>query len=159
MKTIKRLAAALLLLCLALGLSGCGGGKNLKDTVLDRYNDVLQLVSKHALTLESKLQGKKTKGRDAYVGSYTAEYEDFDGEEWIFGGTGLDRDEGSELTVTYTLRIDSGEASVIWDHSGSQYTLTNSKGESTHEITLGTGDNYIVLKGEDFTGSFDLEVK
>ena len=159
MKTIKRLAAALLLLCLALGLSGCGEGKDLKDALLDRYSGVLQLVSKHALTLESKLQGKKTKGKDAYVGSYTAAYENFDGEEWIFGGTGLDRDEGSELTVTYTLRIDSGEASVIWDHSGSQYTLTNSKGESTHEITLGTGDNYIVLKGEDFTGSFDLEVK
>ena len=159
MKTIKRLVAALLLLCLAVGLSGCGGGKDLKDTVLDRYNDVLQLVSKHALTLESKFQGKKISGKDAYVGSYTAEYENFDGEEWIFGGTGLERDGGVELTVTYTLRIDSGEASVIWDHSGSQYTLTNSKGESTHEITLGTGDNYIVLKGDNFTGSFDLEVK
>lgn len=156
MKTAKRLTITLLILCLVFGLAGCGG---LKDNILDGYNDLLQMTSKHALTKESDLKGEKTKGDDAYVGSYTAEYKNFFGEEYIFGGTGLERDAGNELTVTYTLKITSGSASIIWVHSGSQYTLTNVEGEDTKEVTLGSGDNYIVLKGEDFNGSLDLEVK
>ena len=156
MKTAKKLVAALLSLCLVLGLASCGSSK---DDLLDDYNDFLQFSSKHALTKESNLKGEKEKGDDAYVGSYTAEYEHFHGEEYIFGGTGLARDAGNELTVTYTLKITSGSASIIWDHSGSQYTLTDVEGEDTKEVTLGSGDNYIVLKGEDFTGSLELEVK
>lgn len=155
MKIVKKLVVALLFLCLVSGLAGCG---NLKDRFLDGYNNLLQFSSKHALTKESELQGEKVNGADAYVGSYIAEYENFDGEEYFFGGTGLERD-ASELTVTYTLKITSGSASIIWDHSGSQYTLTNIEGEGTHEVILGSGDNYIVLKGENFTGSLELEVK
>ena len=158
MKMVKRVVAALLLLCVLLGLAGCGS-ENLKDNILNGYEHWLEFNSKHALTKESKLQGEKTKGEDAYVGSYTAEYKSFDGEEYIFGGTELERDAGNELTVTYTLKITSGSASIIWDHSGSQYTLASIEGEGTHEITLGSGDNYIVLKGEDFSGSLELEVK
>ncbi len=158
MKMAKRVVAALLLLCVVLGLAGCGS-ENLKDNILNGYEHWLEFNSKHALTKESKLQGEKTKGEDAYVGSYAAEYENFDGEEYIYGGTGLERDAGNELTVTYTLKITSGSASIIWDHSGSQYTLTNAEGKDTKEVTLGSGDNYIILKGEDFTGSLELEVK
>lgn len=158
MKIAKRVIMALLLLCLVLGLAGCGS-ENLKDNILNGYEHWLEFNSKHALTKESKLQGKKTKGEDAYVGSYTAEYESFDGEEYIFGGTELERDAGNELTVTYTLNITSGSASIIWIHSGSQYTLTNAECEDMKEITLSSGDNYIMLNGDDFTGSLELEVK
>lgn len=158
MQTIKRLTAISLFLCLVLGLSGCGG-ENLKDKLLDGYNNFLQFSSRHALTKESKLQGKKTKGEDAYVGRYTAEYEDFDGKEYIFGATGLERETGNDLTAAYTLIITSGSASIVWIHSGSEYTITNSEGEDTFEITIGSGDNYIVLEGEGFTGSLELEVK
>ena len=157
MKTIIKSTVVLMLLCIALGYSGCGG-ENIKDTLLSGYQSFLQLTSKHALTKESELQGKKIKGGDAYVGSYTAAYEHFDGEEYIFGATGLERAAGNALTVTYTLKITSGSASVIWDHSGSRYALASVEGEGTHEVTLGTGDNYFVLKGEDFTGHLELEV-
>ena len=95
MKTAKNFVAALLLTCLALGLSGCGA-RNLKDNILDGYNQWLRFSSSHALTKENKLQGEKTKGEDAYVGSYSAGYEEFDGEEYIFGGTGLEREKGAD---------------------------------------------------------------
>ena len=158
MRTTKRLTVIPLLLCLVLGIAGCGG-ENLKDKLLDGYNNFLQFSSKHALTKESKLQGKKTKGEDAYVGRYTAEYEDFDGKEYIFGATGLEREAGSNLTAAYTLKVTSGSAAIAWIHSGSEYIIINSEGEDTFQITIGSGDNYIVLKGEDFTGSLELEVK
>ncbi len=98
MKTAKKLVSALLFLCLVLGLAGCD---NFKDNFLDGYNDFLQFSGRHALT--------KEKGDDAYVGSYTAEYKDFDGEKYLFGGAGLERDGGNELTVTYTLTDVKGE--------------------------------------------------
>ena len=158
MKTEKKLAAALLFACLAFGFSGCGIG-NLKNNILHGYDQWLQFSSKHALTKENKLQGKKTKGEDAYVGSYSAIYEDFDGEEYIFGATSLERETGNELTAAYTLKITSGSASLLWIHSGSEYTITDGESEDTFEITIGSGDNYIVLKGEDFSGSLELEVK
>ena len=158
MKTTKTHTIVPLLLCLILGLSGCGG-ENLKDNLLDGYNNFLQFSSRHALTNESKLQGKKIKGVDAYVGSYSAEYGGFDGKEYIFGATGLECVTGSDLTASYTLKITSGSASIVWIHSGSEYTIANSSGEDTFQITIGSGDNYIVLEGEDFTGSLELEVK
>lgn len=156
MKTVKKLLAALLLTCLVLGFSGCVAG-NLKDNILDGYNQWLQVSSIHALT--NKLQGEKTEGEDAYVGSYTAGYENFDGEEYIFGATGLKRETGNELMGTYTLKITSGSASLVWIHSGGEYTIANTESEDTFEITIGSGDNYIVLKGEDFSGSLELEIK
>ncbi len=156
MKTAKKLVIVLLSLCLVLGLVGC---RSLKDGFLDGYNDLLQFTSRYALTKESNLQGEKAKGDDAYVGKYTAEYESFNEEEYIFGGTGLERKDGNELTVTYTLKITSGSASLNWIHSGSEYTLSNEESSDTTTVTLGSGDNYIVLKGEDFTGSLELEVK
>lgn len=156
MKTAKKLGIVLLSLCLVLGLAGCG---SLKEGFLDGYNDLLQFTSRHALTRESDLQGEKATGDDAYVGSYTAEYENLNGEEYIFGGTGLERKDGNELTVTYTLRITSGSASLNWIHSGSEYTLSNEESSNTTTVTLGSGDHYIVLKGENFTGSLELEVR
>ena len=45
------------------------------------------------------------------MGSYSAGYEDFDGEEYIFGATGLEREKGNELTATYTLKITSSKES------------------------------------------------
>lgn len=158
MKIAKRLVTALLLFCLVSGLAGCRA-ENLKNNLIDKYNHWLQFASKHALTRENDLQGEKKKGADAYVGSYTAEYENFDGEEYIFGATGLEREAGNELTVTYKLKIISGSASIIWDHSGSEYTITDTESEDAFEITIGSGDNYIVLKGKDFSGKLELEVR
>ena len=101
------LTVSLLSLCLVFTITGCSGD-NVKDNVINGFNDMLQHFSKYALTDENDLQGDKTKGDDTYTGSYNAEYEDFNGTEYIFGGTGLERDKGSDLTVTYELTVDSG---------------------------------------------------
>ena len=56
----------MLSLCLALGAAGCGGVQ-LKDNIINGFNDMLQYFSRHALTDEKDLQGDKTKGADAYT--------------------------------------------------------------------------------------------
>ena len=107
MKNIKILTAALLSLYLAFTITGCSGN-HVKDNVINGFNDMLQHFSKYALTDEKDLQGDKTRGEDTYTGSYAADYEGFHGKEYIFGGTALERDKGSDLTVTYLLTVDSG---------------------------------------------------
>lgn len=158
MKKTKIFATIFLSIILVLGLTGCGKN-NVKDNIIDGYEQCLKQVSKYALTKKGKLQGKKTKGEDSYVGSYTAQYDSFDGEECIFGGTALNREAGNELIVTYTLKVTSGTVSLFWQHSGSEYTIADEESEGSFEITLAAGDDYINLRGEDFSGSLELEVK
>lgn len=162
MKKTKLIIASALALCLLFSLTGCGNakdGKEWKDNILNGYNDWMQSFSKHALTKDSKLQGEKTKGDDAYVGSYEAEYEKFNGEEYIFGGTALERDNGNNLKATYSLKITSGSATLYWLESGEKHTIANADSDSTLDFTISSGDNYIVLDGDNFSGSLTLKVE
>ena len=51
------------------------------------------------------LQGEKDEGVDTYTGTYAAAYDGFNGKEFIFGGTALNRENGNHLQVTYKLTI------------------------------------------------------
>ena len=119
----------------------------------------MQSFSKHALTKEKDLQGEKDKGDDTYTGTYTATYDGFNGKEFIFGGTARERENGNQLKVTYTLTVEEGTAELYWVAGNDEYTIANDSAEDTKEYTISSGDNYIVLKGNDFSGSLKLEVK
>ena len=86
-------------------------------------------------------------------------YDGFNGKEFIFGGTALERENGNQLKVTYTLTVEEGTAELYWVAGNDEYTIANDSAEDTKEYTISSGDNYIVLKGNDFSGSLKLEVK
>lgn len=123
------------------------------------FMGMLQHFSKYALTDEKDLQGDKTKGEDTYTGSYTADYEDFNDKEYIFGGTALERDKGSELTVTYELTVDSGTAKLYWLDKGEEKMIADTSKNGTYSVTLDEGDNYLTLEGNDFCGSLQVVVE
>lgn len=142
--------------------AGCSSNHDkgsLKDNLIDGWNNWMQSLSKHALTKNKDLQGKKTNGDDEYTGTYIAAYDRFNGKELIFGGTGLDRENGNHLKVTYTLTIKEGTAELYWIAGNDEYTIANDGSENTKEYTISFGDNYIVLKGENLTGSLELVVQ
>ncbi len=159
-KMTKRAAVLLTALCLSFNLAGCGFGQegSLKDNLIDGFDRFLQSFSRHALTKDKNLQGERTFGPDEYTGSYTAHYEDFNGEEFLFGGTALEREKGSDLKVSYTLEVTSGSAVLSWISSGEERMITNDGGEDVYHLTLGSGDNYIALEGENFSGSLEVTV-
>lgn len=162
MKRIKYIIVAALSFCLLVSFTGCSadsGGKEWKDNIISGFNDWMESFSKHALTKKSDLQGDKTKGVDEYTGSYEAKYERFNGEEFIFGGTCLERNKGSNLKATYTLKITSGKATLYWLEGGEEHTIADSDADTTYEFTLSSGDNYIVLEGDDFSGNLNLKVE
>ena len=152
------LIASLLSLCLVFTITGCSGN-NVKDNVINGFNDMLQHFSKYAITDEKDLQGDKTKGEDTYTGSYVADYEDFNGEEYIFGGTALERDKGSDLTVTYQLTVDSGTVRFYWRDKEEEKIIADASDTGTYSVTLEEGDNYLTLEGDDFCGSLRVTVE
>jgi hypothetical protein len=162
MKKAKVVIFLILILCLTFCIAGCGSNHekdNLKDNLVDDWDSWLQSFSKHALTKEKDLQGEKDKGEDEYTGTYTATYDKFSGNEFIFGGTALERENGNQLKVIYTLTIDKGAAELYWVAGGDKYTVANDSSKDTKEYTISSGDNYIILKGENFSGSLELTVE
>lgn len=155
---MRKLLVFCLTLVMLLSLSACGKG-SLKDILIDGYDNLIQSVSKHALTESKDLVGERENGVDEYTGSYEAEYENFNGEEFLFGGTALERKDGNSLKVTYKLEITEGTAALYWLAAGEQYTIASEGAEDVYEFTISAGDNYIVLKGKDFSGNLTMTVE
>lgn len=88
-----------------------------------------------------------------------ADYEDFNGKEYIFGGTALERDKGSELTVTYELTVDSGTVRLYWLDKGEEKIIADTSKDGTYSVTLDEGDNYLTLEGDDFCGALQVTVE
>ncbi|MCU0080209.1 hypothetical protein [Extibacter muris] len=186
---LRKLISALLLLVIVMTcLTGCGTDlirgiikeyednkdgiisefRELKDGTLNEFNDWIDSITQYTLTEDKKLKGEREPGMDDYVGSYEAEYIRFNGEEYIFGGTLPDRKNGSALKVTYSLNIESGKAALYWLESADGHILLGDKeqhmiaevtAEDVYRFTFDAGYNFIVLKGDDFTGSLSLVVE
>lgn len=80
----------------------------------------------------------------------------------------MERENGSTLKVTYSLNIKSGTAALYWLGSTDEHIILGDKeehmiaevtDEDVYEFTFNAGDNFIVLKGDDFTGSLSLKVE
>lgn len=158
----KKSAILLLALCLAVVFAGCdlrSGRDRLKEDILDGFDHWMQSLSKYALTKEKDLCGEKGAGIDDYTGTYTADYRAFNGEEVLFGGTAWERKNGNRLDVTYVLTIESGTAELFWISGTDQFPIAGESQEGTKTCTLSAGDNYLVMKGENFTGKLDVTVK
>lgn len=152
---MKKFFICVLTVTLVCSLCACG---NLKDTIINGYDNLIQSVSKHALTKDKNLVGERKYADDEYTGTYDADYTSFNGEEFLFGGTALEREEGNSLKVTYTLKITEGTASLYWLAAGEQHTIATETAEDVYEFSISAGDNFIVLKGDDFSGTLTVTV-
>ena len=103
--------------------------------------------------------GERKHTDDECTGTYEADYENFNGKEFLYGGTALEREDGSAWKVTYTLEITEGTASLYRIASGEENTIADEDSDDIYEFTNSVGDNYIVLKGEDFTGALTITVE
>lgn len=153
---VKKIVLSLcLILCGVFILSGCT-----KDEILNQYNNIIQSAGSIALTRDSSLQGTKEKGIDDYIGSYTADYENFSDTEYLFGGTSIKREAGKELSIDCVLEVTEGTAKVFWISGADEaVTLLETTGTYSDTITLPEGGNYIGIACEDFTGSIELNIE
>ncbi len=136
-------------------LTGCS-----KDEILDTYNSAIRIGGYAQLTGNWSLEGQRKYGVDHYTGTYTANYEEFSGAEYLFGGTSIGREAGNEIEIACNLNIKDGKAKLLFQ-SGSDdpQILIESTGEYSELIKLPPSGNYILVEGDDFTGSIKLEIK
>lgn len=141
---------------------GCGE-KNIavswKNSLINGFNDWMQSFSKYALTNDFELQGIRKYGIDNYTGSYEATYFQWTGKELLFGGTSLQRENGNQLKVTYTLTIAEGTARLYRLAAGQEYPIADTNAANVIEFTIDSGDNYIILEGNQLSGSLSLNVE
>ena len=136
-------------------LAGCS-----KDEILNHYNNIVQSAGSIELTGKSSLQGEKEKGIDDYTGIYTADYANFSGTEYLFGGTSIKREAGKELSIDCTLEITEGTVKVFWiSGSDEAVTLIEATGTYSDTIILPDGGNYIGIECENFTGNIELNIE
>ena len=156
MIAVKKIVLSLCLILLGASvLSGCT-----KDEFLNQYNNIVQSAGSIALTGNLSLQGTKEKGIDDYTGTYTADYANFSGTEYLFGGTSIKREAGKELSIDCTLEITEGTAKVFWiSGADEEVTLIEATGTYSDTITLPDGGNYIGIECESFTGSIELNIE
>lgn len=175
---MRKIVSAALFIVLLTGLAGCvtdlGAGiiKELEDNqegihqelgelwdaFLEEANEWSESFATHSITSDDDLTGNREKGIDDYVGTYEADYSEFDGKEYIFGGTLLKRQDGSDLCAVYSLTIQSGEARLYHMDGCDEIILADITQEGTYEFTIHAGKNFIVLDGTQFTGSLTLTV-
>lgn len=128
------------------------------DGFLEEINDWSESFATHSITKDQDLTGNRERGVDNYVGTYEAAYTQFDGEEYIFGGTSFKRRDGGDLYVTYSLTVESGEAALCWMEGDNKIVIAEAPGEGVYEFTIHAGKNFIVLEGGSFTGTLALNV-
>ena len=132
----------------------------LKDRLLEAYGTLLDEAGSTVLTRESRLKGRLKKGGDDYTGSYEADYSDFTGTELLFGGTTLEREGGSTLSIRCTLSLENGSAAVFL-RSGSDdpVVLLSESGAYTGTVEADGASTYIGVWGDHVDGSVSIEIK
>lgn len=128
------------------------------DGFLEEIGDWTESFATHSITEDHDLIGTRKIGADHYVGTYEAAYTQFDGEEYIFGGTSLKRKDGGDLCATYSLTVQSGEATLYWMDGDNKIVIAEASEDGAYEFTIHAGKNFIVLEGEMFTGTLTLNV-
>lgn len=132
----------------------------LKDRLLEAYGTLLDEAGSTVLTPESRLKGRLKKGGDDYTGSYEADYSDFTGTELLFGGTTLEREGGSTLSIRCTLSLENGSAAVFL-RSGSDdpVVLLSESGAYTGTVEADGASTYIGVWGDHADGSVSIEIE
>lgn len=160
MKTVKKAAALLLVALLGAGLAGCtpgGAVQDFKNSAIESADGILDFISEKFVT--GRLTGTREAEANGVRGTYRAKYQSFSGTEVPFGTTAIRPVIADGLHLTYTITAESGQLEIAFLQKTDTYTVTAEAGSGSYDFALEPGSNYILLKGENFTGSVQLEVR
>ena len=117
------------------------------------------MIGDNALTKDKRLVGERVFGVDYYVGTYKVNYKDFSREEILFGGTTIERKNGGIIHTKITIKGDSGSIKVIARLKGKDIVLGDKNGIYEVNLNVLDGGNFIIVKGDRFSGVLKLEIE
>jgi len=131
-------------------------GDTPKDKILHAYNSVMQSFEGVGLTKDANLKGKREFGKDTYVGTYKANYEVASGEETLFGGTLLHRENGDHIQLSLKVQKQSGNIKAIGTLGENEITLIEDTGDYEDTIYIDGISYYLTIRLDNFTGSIEV---
>lgn len=149
---MKKVFIFLTLITLTL-CSGCT-----KDEVLDFYERTSEQFGDLVLTIKSKLKGDRDFGEDHYTGIYEVVYKDFTGEEVVFGGTTIER-ENEDIHIKLEISESKGDLKIIFKLKEKEEVLAMKDGTYEYDFNVKDGSNYLIIKGNNYSGKVNIKIE
>lgn len=149
---MKKVFIFLTLITLTL-CSGCT-----KDEVLDFYERTSEQFGDLVLTIKSKLKGDRDFGEDHYTGTYEVVYKNFTGEEVVFGGTTIDREE-ENIHIKLEISDSIGDLKIIFKLKEKEEVLAMKDGTYEYDFNVKDGSNYLIIKGNNYSGKVNIKIE
>ncbi len=151
---MKKIGLLVITVCLTLILcSGCT-----KDEFLNIYENVNEKAGDMVLTSKSKLKGNREFGEDHYTGTYEVAYKKFKGEEVLFGGTTIER-ENDNIHIELNVENSDGNIKIYMKLKEKEETLAIEDGSYEFDFNVKDGSNYLIIDGDNYSGKVDIEIK
>lgn len=151
---MKKVFIFLTLIILTLTLcSGCS-----KDEVLSFYEKTSEQFGDLVLTINSKLKGERNFGQDHYTGTYEVVYKNFNGAEIIFGGTTIDREDES-IHIKLEVSDSIGDLKIIYKLKEKEKVLAIQDGTYEYDFNVNDGSNYLIIKGNNYSGQVNIKIE
>ncbi len=151
---MKKVGLLVIAICLTLILcSGCT-----KDGFLNIYENVNEKAGDMVLTNKSKLKGNREFGEDHYTGTYEVTYKKFKGEEVLFGGTTIER-ENDNIHIEINVENSEGNIKIYMKLKEKEETLAIEDGSYEFDFNVKDGSNYLIIKGDNYSGKVNIEIE
>ena len=151
----KKLIWILISIFILVSLTGCS-----KDEFLSYYDSLIGRLGRVQLTSPLFLKGNKRSTSDGYRGEYMAKYKNFNGREYLFGGTNIDLGGKEEVVLECDLHVEKGFGKLGYvSGSKEEKIILNKNGKKRIKIKLYPGANYLYFEGDNCDGNLEIYVK
>ena len=151
---MNKFALVCLILCAVLVLSGCAWSRLDGEKMQERLDGFAAMLGSLEITEDEDLIGQRSRGRDDYVGGYSADCTGQTGRDVVFGGGSIQE---RTLRCYGMIAAESGSATVCIRLNEEVVILEpDEKGCFDTELHLWSGGNYVMVDYEDFTGTVQM---
>lgn len=155
---IKMIFVGILIFLILIGICIFCGLHISKDKAIENYDSIVHFFGENTLTKDKNLKGTRKFGVDKYVGTYNVEYEDFTGEEILFGGTGLSRKNGDHIHIKFDISNSDGKIEVVMRYKDTDKVIATEDGDYDWDSYVEGASSYFIIKTDHYSGKLDVEI-
>ncbi|MCM1370640.1 MAG: hypothetical protein NC181_01950 [Clostridium sp.] len=85
-------------------------------------------------------------------------YKNFKGEEVVFGGTTIERDE-KNIHITLNIEDSKGDLKVFMKLKEKEEVLATEDGNYEFDFNVKDGSNYLIIDADKYSGKINIEIE